>query len=156
MKAGLRCRRCVVKPADTLRATIEEDADIAYDDTRLARQARRARPRLALLLAMAAAGLVLESVLTGAFGWLVAAAVIAAAAWGVRADRLGAHVAAALIALLLVVLPLRLLLLGGLDAGDLVTNGAAMLLGAAMLPDIVTLLRDAELQHAYGLWAGRS
>jgi hypothetical protein len=152
--------RRVVKRSRVL-IDAEGEAAVPYEETRLAKRAVRSRARLAGLLAAGAALLALEFVAAllqahVAVFWLVAAPLLLAAGVGVRRGRLGAIVGAALLALVGVLLPFTVL---ALDAGGgwarVVGLVAPMLLAAACLPDVVLLLRDAELQHAYGRWARR-
>lgn len=133
----------------------ESEAGAPYEETRLAQRAVKARTRLGGLLLIATGLLLVEAVLLRSPGWALAAVLVGATAWGVRKGRLGAVVAAALVAILAVLLPLRFFFEGGRDAATLLTMAVAGVLGLAALPDVVLLLRDAELQHAYGRWARR-
>lgn len=133
----------------------ESEAGVPYEETRLARQSVKARARLSGLLLLAVAALLIEAVLQLSVGWALAAIVVGATAWGVRKDRLGAVVAAALVAMLCALLPLRFFFEGERDVAALLTMGLSMVFGIACLPDVVLLLRDAELQYAYGRWARR-
>lgn len=151
--AGAACSR-VVKRVRVL-DEIDSEAGVPYEETRLARQAVKGRQRLFGLLLLAVGGLLIEAVAQRSFGWAIAALAVAATAWGVRKGRLGAVVAAALVALLCILLPLRLLGEGERDAAALLTMGVSVVFGLACLPDVVLLLRDAELQHSYGRWARR-
>lgn len=131
---------------------VEEEAGVPYAQTALARRAVRARRRLVVVLLVGALLLVVEAVATHAL-WAVVAAAAAGAAWGLRAGRLGAIVTAAFLAVLAVLVPLGIAAVGAPDTGDLFAMAIALLWGVAALPDVLTLVRDAELQHAYGLWA---
>lgn len=144
----------MVKRAHEL-ADLEREAEVPYEATRLARRAPRARGRLGWLLAAGAAALVLLAAATRGWGWLLPALAAAAAAWGVRAGRLGGIVGAGLLAVLGVALPLALFGTGTRDGTEVLFMALFAALGVACLPDLVTLLRDAELQHAYGRWARR-
>lgn len=125
----------------------EIDADITYDQTRLAKRAPGARKRLAALLLAGAALCVIPL----SVGWGMAAIALGAIAWAVWRGRLGGIVSAALAALVAVMLPLRLVFIGEFEWWAL----APLVLGLATLYDIVLLIRDAELQNAFGLWAKR-
>ena len=144
----------MVKRSDVL-AGVESGAGVPYEETRLAKRAVPARRRLAFVLLLGALALALEAVVTRGGLWALGAAAVALTAWGVKGGRLGALVAAALVALLATLLPLRFLVLGLPDAIGIVTGAVSVAFGLAMLPDVVLLVRDAELQHAYGLWARR-
>lgn len=146
--------RVVVKRA---RVLDDIDADVPYGETRLARRAPGARKRLVVLLALFVAGFSLEAYLSGSVLWLLPGLFAAGAALALRKERLGGLVATALLALLATLLPLGILgVARPADGADVVALVACALLGVAALPDVVLLARDAELQHAYGLWAQRS
>lgn len=145
----------MVKPSRVLEGVAAE-ADVPYEATRLARRAARARPRLAILLLLGAAGFALEAALTRAPGMALGAIALAGSAWGARAGRLGGVIAAALAALLGALIPFALLLLGDRATGERVMLGFIIAWALAMLPDVLTLVRDAELQYAYGRWAKRA
>ena len=146
--------RGVVKRSEVL-AGIDAEAGLPYEETALAKRAGPARRRLALVLLLGAGGLLLEAVVAREPLWALAAAAVALAAGGVRRRRLGGLVAAGLVAILATLLPLRFLVVGLPDALGVVTGAVSVAFGLAMLPDVVLLVRDAELQHAYGLWARR-
>ena len=133
----------------------QAEAEIPYEETRLARQAPRARRRLVGLLLVGALGLAIEAVARDPL-WAVPAAGVAGAAWGLRAQRLGGIVAAAFAGLMATLLGLATLAFARPGGADLVAALVALGLGAASLPDVLTLVRDAELQHAYGRWARRA
>src|SRR5581483_8148537 len=97
----------------------------------------------------------ISAVADRSLGWALGAAAALALAWSVRRGSLGAVVGAALLALLAVLVPLRLLFVAERDLATYATFVLALAFGAACLPDVVLLLRDAELQNAYGLWARR-
>lgn len=149
-----RSRR-VVKRARVLEG-LEAEADLPYEETALARKAVGARRRLAYLLVAAALACLVAAIVARSWGWAAGALALGAAAWGVRAGRLGAIVASALAALVAFGLALRVLLVGPYDAPSLAGAAVALVLAAASAPDLVTLVRDAELQHAYGRWARRA
>lgn len=134
---------------------IEAEAGIAYEDTPLARRAIVARRRLAALLALGALVAALEAAASARWLWIVPALALAASAWGVRAGRLGGVLGAGFAAVVAVGTALWALLASDPSTADLVAWLVALALGGGALPDIVTLLRDAELQHAYGRWARR-
>lgn len=144
----------MVKRSEVL-SGVDAEAGLPYAQTRLARQAAPARRRLAWLLLGGAAAFLLEAALARSGWWVLGAAALALAAWGIRRGRLGALVAAGLAALLMTLLPLRFLVLGLPDAVGIVTGAVSVAFGLALLPDVVLLARDAELQYAYGLWARR-
>lgn len=134
---------------------VEEEAGISYPETALAKRAARARPRLAILLLVGAGLFVIEAIAGPRLLALAPALALALAAWGVRAGRLGGVVAAALAAVLAVLIPIGFVLLGTPDTLALFSMAVSLALGLGALPDVLTLVRDAELQHAYGLWARR-
>lgn len=134
---------------------VEEEAGIPYAETALARQATRARRRLLALLLVGAGLFAIEALAARHAGWLLGSAALVATAWGVRQGRLGGVVAGALAAVLAVLVPLGLAFVGAPDAAALFAMAVAAILGLLSMPDVVTLIRDAELQHAYGLWARR-
>lgn len=134
---------------------IEREAGVRYHDTKLARRAPAARRRLLILLGIALGGMLVEGALHGS-GWFAGAVILALAMWRLHAQTLGGLVLTALLALLAVLVPVGLY--GTTrpdDAATLVPMGVALVLGLAALPDAVLLARDAELQHAFGLWARR-
>lgn len=153
-EAGAAACRGVVKRSDVLERVAAE-ADLPYEETALARRAPAARRRLALLLLLGAAGFALEAAFARNAAWLLATAALALTAWGVRKGRLGGLVAAGFAGLLALLVPLALLAVGPRDAVRVVTCLVGVAFGASLLPDVVLLARDAELQHAYGLWARR-
>lgn len=144
----------MVKRSEVL-AGVDAEAGLRYEETALAKRAVPARRRLFFLLLLGAGAFLLEAGVTRSGWWVAAAAAVALTAWGVRRGRLGALVAAALVALLATLLPLRFLVLGLPDALGVVTGAVSVAFGLALLPDVVLLVRDAELQYAYGLWARR-
>lgn len=144
----------MVKRVETL-PRIEAEAGVRYEDTRLAQRARPARQRLGWLLLAGAAGLAIEAFLSAQPGWLLGTLLVALTAWSVRASRLVGVLGAALTAVLAVSIPLALVAAGARDLEALLTAGVAVTWGVAMLPDVILLVRDQELQHAFGLWARR-
>lgn len=136
-------------------ADVEAEAGVPYEGTRLAQHATRARKRLAWLFFAAAALLVAYGIAASAWGWYLVAVAVGGAGLGVRADRLGGLVAAGLLATVGVLLPLALFGMGTREGFALVGMVGALGLSLAMMPDIITLIRDAELQHAFGRWARR-
>jgi ABC-type glycerol-3-phosphate transport system permease component len=145
----------VVRKARVLDVEVDTEAEIPYGETRLAQQAPRARRRLAGVLAVSALLMAVNAVADRSAGWALGAAAALALAWGVRRASLGAVVGAALLALLAVLVPLRLLFVAERDLGTYATLAVALVFGAACLPDVILLFRDAELQSAYGMWARR-
>lgn len=133
----------------------EVQADLPYERTRLARQAARARPRLAILLLVGAAGFALEAALVRAPFMGLAALALALTAWGIWKGRLGGIVAAALAGVLGTLVPLALMFVLDRPLGERVTMGFVIAWAVTLLPDVLTLVRDAELQHTYGRWARR-
>ncbi|MFA5860688.1 MAG: hypothetical protein WDA16_03245 [Candidatus Thermoplasmatota archaeon] len=129
-------------------ADVEAKAGLPYEETRLARQAVASRKRLAALLVIGALAMLAAAWLPYGILWLPAAAATLIISAGVWKGKLGGVIAAALVALLAVMLPLAMRL-----AFPVIL--APVVLGAACLPDVVLLMRDAELQHAYGRWARR-
>lgn len=147
--------RDVVKRSRVLADALGAEADVPYEETRLARRAPRARNRLALLLLVGAAGFAIAAALARDGLMAMGALGIAAAAWGAWKGRLGGIVAAAFVGLLAALVPLILLFMDPRALGDRIVMGLVVLWGASLLPDALTLVRDAELQHAYGRWARR-
>lgn len=143
----------VVKRSRVLETEVE--ADVPYEETRLARKAAKARPRLALVLLVGAAGLTLETVLERDALMLALALAVVVAAYAVRRGKLGGVVAAALVAVLAALIPFALLFVGERTIAERVILSFVIGWGLAMLPDVLTLVRDAELQYAYGRWARR-
>lgn len=133
----------------------EVEADVPYEATALARRAAKARQRLALLVLLGAAGFALESVLARSVGMGLAALALVVIALGVRKDKLAAVVGAALAAILGALVPFALMFLGEREVGETVIMGFVIAWALLLLPDVLTLVRDAELQYAYGRWARR-
>lgn len=144
----------MVRRVETL-PRIEAEAGVRYEDTKLAQRSRRARPRLGWLLIAGAVGLAIEAFLQDQPGWMLGTLLVALTAWSVRAGRLVGVIGAALTAALALLIPLAMLATGPRDVSALLTAAITVTWGAAMLPDVVLLVRDQELQHAYGLWARR-
>lgn len=133
----------------------EVQAEVPYEETRLAKAAAPARRRLAIFLLLGAVGFVIEAALARD-AWMVAGVVaLAATAWGVWFGRLAGIVAAGLAALLAIGIPLGFLGMSADRSGESLALVFVVVWGLAMLPDLVTLVRDAELQSAYGRWAAR-
>lgn len=151
--AGRPLGRSVVRKSRVLDEA-QAEAEIPYEETRLARRAPRARRRLFGLLLVGALALGIDAVAREPL-WAIPALGLVGAAWGVRAERLGGLVAAAFAGLLATLLGLVVLGFVRPGGADLVAALVALGLGAATLPDVLTLVRDAELQHAYGRWARR-
>lgn len=151
LKRGAPSAAGVVKRS---RVLDEIEADVPYEETRLAKRAPAARKRLAGVLLLGAIALAIEAVATDRL-WAVPALGVAAAAWGVRRARLGGLVAAGFAALVAALLGIAFLASARPTGADLVAALVALALGAMALPDVLTLARDAELQNAYGLWARR-
>lgn len=147
-----RVRGRVVKPSRTLDEATA-DAEVAYEETRLAKRAPAARRRLVGLLVVGVLALVIDAIARNPF-WALPALFVALAAWGVNRARLSGIVGAGLSALLAAPLGIAALARGA-TGGDLVAALVAIVLGVGALPDVVLLVRDAELQHAYGMWARR-
>lgn len=144
----------MVKRSEVL-AGVDAEAGLPYGQTRLAQRAVGSRRRLSFFLVGGAFAFLLEAAVTRHAWWVLGAVVLGLAAWGIRKGRLGALVVAALAAVLAVLLPLRFLVLGLPDTPALVTGAVSFVFGLALLPDVLTLVRDAELQHTYGMWARR-
>lgn len=134
---------------------VDAEAEVPYEQTRLARAAAKARPRVAILLLLGAGGLVIEALAQREPLWLVPAALVAACAWGTRRGALAGMIGAALTAVLAVLLPIGFAALGVEDAAGWITIIVSIAWGIALLPGVLILVRDAELQHAYGRWARR-
>jgi hypothetical protein len=144
----------VVKPARVLEEDVQ--AELPYEQTSLAKRAPGARRRLVILLGVGALVMLVNAAAGGGLAWIAGGAAAALCIWGVMRGRLGAIVAAALLALLGIMIPLRLFLIAERDVGTIATLVVAVVLGAAALPNVILLFRDAELQNAYGLWARRA
>lgn len=135
---------------------LQAEAEVPYEETRLAKQALRARRHVALLLAIGAGGLALEAIVQRNALWLVPAALVLASAWSLRrSGALAGVIGAAFTAVLAVLLPLGFAALGVEDRAGWIAVVVSIAWGVALLPGVLTLVRDAELQHAYGLWARR-
>lgn len=154
LKRRSRVAHRVVKQSRVL-ADLDAEAEIPYEKTRLARRAARARPRLAVLLLAGGAAFLVEGAMARNGWMLLAAPVLAAVAWGAWKGWLGAVVAAAFVALLALFVPIALIAMGGRALGETIALAFVSLWGLILLPDVLTLVRDAELQHAYGRWARR-
>ena len=150
---GPRVSRNVVKRGELLDA-LEAEAGMRYDQTSLARRAVRSRRRLAWLLAAGAVALLVEAVV-GARGWLLGVLALAVLAWGAREGRLAAIIGAAFASVLFVALAIWALSTASHELARTLTLVLSIGYGLAMLPDIVLLVRDAELQHTFGMWARR-
>lgn len=148
------CSPVVVKKSRVLKESNAE-ADVPYAQTRLARQASRARPRVTILLALGVFGFLFEAALTQSVAWALAAVALALLAWGTRAGKLSAMIGATFVAVVALLVPVVIALVLKPAQADVVTLAFVAVWGLAMLPDTVTLLRDQELQHAFGLWARR-
>lgn len=151
---GCPLGRRVVKRSRVL-ADVDAEAEVPYEETRLARQAPRARKRLAGVLLVGALVALIEAVMVRSVLLGVVVAYLVAAAWGVRRGRLWGVVAAGLAGILAALVPLAAWRVVGISRAELVPALVVVALGVATLPDVVLLARDAELQHAYGRWARR-
>lgn len=144
----------VVKQSRVLEE-VAQGADVRYEETRLARGAVRARPRLAILLVLGVAGFALEAALSRSLWWGLGAAGLLLIALGVHRNRLDATVAATLAAAMALLIPSVYALVLKPAQPLVVLLAFVAVWGLAMLPDAVLLLRNHELQHAFGLWARR-
>lgn len=134
----------------------ELDAEATpYAQTPLAQRAVRARPRLGVLLLVGAAGFVLEGALARSAWMLAGALLLALVAWGAWKGRLGAVIAAGFVSVVAFGVSVWLLATAGSAWAERVPLAFLALWALALLPDLVTLMRDAELQNAYGMWARR-
>ena len=150
---GFPLAASVVKQSRVL-AEVEAEAT-PYEATPLAKKAHKARPRLALLVGLGAAGFAAEGALARDGWMLLGAAALALVAWGVWKGRLGAVIATGFVAVLAFGVPLALM---GMDRSTWAEKLPLLFVTAwslALLPDLLTLIRDAELQNAYGMWARR-
>ena len=154
LMGGSAAGRRVVKRSRVLEEAHAE-ADARYEETPLARRAARARPRLAVLLLVGAGGFALEAVLARSAWMGLGAATIALVAWRAWKGTLAGVIAAALVATLGALIPFALLFVGERAFAEKLVMGFVIAWGLALLPDVLTLIRDAELQHAYGRWARR-
>lgn len=145
----------MVKRSRVLSEEVEAKAELPYAQTRLARRAAKARPRIAVVLLLGAAGFALEAALARDALMGAGALALVATAWGAWRGRLGGVIAAALAATLAILVPAAMLFLVERAIAERVVMGFVIVWGALMVPDVVTLIRDAELQYAYGLWARR-
>lgn len=125
-----------------------------YEETKLARRSPAARRRLAALLVAGAAACAVAAWWRRDTSWLLGAASLPLVALVVLRGRLGGLIAAALAALVTAGLSIWWLAHAP-PAADAVALAVALALALASLPDVVLLVRDAELQHAYGMWARR-
>lgn len=146
----------MVKRSRLLERTELEEGAPPYAETDLARRAAKARPRLAILAVVGAAGFGLEAALARDPAMALGAILLALAAFGVWRGRLGAVVAVALASALAIFVPLALFALGGVSLDEGVPMAFAVVWGALLVPDVILLFRDAELQYAYGMWARRA
>lgn len=145
----------MVKRVDVLDSELAREADGPYEDQPLARRAPAARRRVLGLLLVGLVALLVEAAI-GRSGWAVAALLfVALSAFLLHRQRLGGIVGAALSAVLAILVPLGLIKVATLDAAFWFRSAVSLTLGIAALPDLLTLVRDAELQYAYGLWAKR-
>lgn len=133
----------------------EEEAELPYAETALARRAMRSRPRLAVLLLAGGGTLVAAAALAREPAVAAGAIVAALVAWGVRRERLGGIVAAGLVSILAFSVPIAFMFLEDLGLAESIALALVAAWGAALAPDVILLVRDAELQHAYGRWARR-
>ena len=133
----------------------EVPADVAYEDTPLAKRALGARRRLRNGLLLGALLLLVDAGATRSVLLAALAAAVALTAWRVPRGRLPPLVWTGLEALAAVLLALWAALLGGWGLAEGARVAATLLLVAVLAPTYVLLLRDAELQHAYGRWARR-
>ncbi|HUR70040.1 MAG TPA: hypothetical protein VM370_12405 [Candidatus Thermoplasmatota archaeon] len=145
----------MVKESRALADELAQEGVAPYEATPLARRAVRARRRLAILLLVGVAGVALEAALRRDLLLALGAIAIAFAAQAVRAKRLAGVVAAAFAALLAVLVPIALMMVFDRPTSERILLAFVVGWGLALLPDVVLLLQDAELQHAYGLWARR-
>lgn len=145
----------MVKRSDVL-ARVQAEADLPYERTTLAQRAVPARRRLSLILLLGAALLALETLLTRNPAWLLPAAFVALASWGARRGHLAALIAAGFTALLAILIPFALMMTIARDPVSIITGIVSIAFGASLLPDVILLARDAELQYAYGMWARRT
>ena len=147
-------RSLVVRAGRVLQESIGDAADVPYEETSLAKRAPAARRRLAALLAVGAIALAVEA-FASSWPWALAALFAMAAAWRTRAGRLDGLIAAGLAAALAAFLPLAFIAFVARTPSTVIALAVSFILGAAALPDVVLLMRDAELQNAYGIWARR-
>lgn len=151
---GDASRGLVVKASRVLDVEVGQAADLPYEETRLAKRAPGARKRLTGILLVGAVALAIEAYATS-FAWLGPCAFVLLVAFRLQGPRLGAIMGAGLVATLAALLPLALLFFIEHSPSTLVALGVSFVLGVAALPDVILLMRDAELQNAYGLWAKR-
>lgn len=144
----------MVKGSRVLEQEVDQAAELPYGRTRLAQRAPAARRRLTGILLVGSLALVIEAA-ASSYTWLVPAALVVLTAWGVARARLGGLIAAGLTAALAAFLPLAFAAFLLRSASTLVALGVSFVLGVAALPDVLLLMRDAELQDAYGFWARR-
>lgn len=145
--------RGVVKKSRLLE---ELDAEATpYAATPLAKRAIGARKRLALLFALGAAGFAVEGALARDT-WMIVGTIplllIAASVWF---GRLGGIIAAGFVAVVAFGVSVYFLATSGSTWPEKIPLAFVAIWGIVLLPDIVTLIRDAELQNAYGMWARR-
>lgn len=145
----------MVKRVPTLAREVAQASDGPYERQPIALKAPRSRRRLIGLLAVGLLALLVEAAFARGGFPLVAAFYLVACGALLHREKLGGLIATAFAALLAVALPLGLLKMGAPDAGQLLRGAVSVGLGLAAMPDLVTLVRDAELQYAYGRWALR-
>lgn len=155
-KSGPRPRVPVVKRVPTLAREVAQASDGPYERQPIAQKAPASRRRVIGLLGVGLLLLLIEAAFARGGFPLVAAIYLVACGALLHRQRLGGIIATTFAALLAIALPLGLLkTAGALDAGDYIRGAVSIVLGLAALPDLVTLVRDAELQYAYGRWALR-
>lgn len=134
----------------------ELDAEATpYAETPLAKAAVGARKRLAILIALGAAGFIVEGLLARDTWMALGTLPLLLIAVSVWMGRLGGIIAAGFVAVVAFGLAVYFLSTSGSTWPEKVPLAFVAIWAVAMTPDIVTLLRDAELQNAYGLWARR-
>lgn len=143
--------RGVVKKARLL-ADLDAEAT-PYAQTPLAKRAVKARPRLALLILVGVAIFVIEGALARDTWMMVGTLPLVVIALSVWKGRLGGIIAAGFVAIVAFGLPLYFLATSGSSWAEKVPLAFISAWALVLLPDILTLVRDAELQNAYGNWA---
>lgn len=155
IQVASECSPRVVKRSRILEEVAEGEGARRYEETELARRAGPARRRLTVLLILGAIGFLIEAVFARAPVMGLGTLVLALVAWGAWSGRLGGVVAAAMAAVLGMFVPIAFMLVGSQPLETRIAMVFVIVWGALLLPSVILLLRDAELQNAYGRWAQR-
>ncbi len=144
----------VVKRGDVL-DKVEHEADGPYEVQPLAKRARASRRRVVGNLAIGVVLLTIEAAFARSPGFAFLAVLLALTAFLLHRNKLSGVIGAAFAAAVAIGAPLAALRVGDPGFGEYVRTAVSVVLGLAAAPDLVTLVRDAEMQYAYGRWAAR-